>query len=122
MPQPQKRKKFPIAGAGPAGCELAVIAAERGHQVVCHKEAEIGGQVRWAAEPTGKHDFHYLFDYYRAVLPKYSVDLRLGVEITPELVSKEKPDMVVVATGAAPFKPPIDAVEAPNVYQAWGCA
>lgn len=115
-----EKKKVLIAGAGPAGCELAVIAAERGHQVVlCDKEAEIGGQVRWAAEPTGKHDFHYLFDYYRAVLPKYSVDLRLGVEITPELVSKEKPDMVVVATGAAPFKPPIDAVEAPNVYQAW---
>ncbi|MGA8832680.1 MAG: FAD-dependent oxidoreductase [Desulfomonilaceae bacterium] len=115
-----EKKKVLIAGAGPAGCELAVIAAERGHQVIlCDKEAEIGGQVRWAAEPTGKHDFHYLFDYYRAVLPKYGVDLRLGVEVTPDIVSKEKPDVVVVATGAAPFKPPVDAVEAPNVYQAW---
>lgn len=115
-----EKKKVLIAGAGPAGCELAVIAAERGHQVIlCDKEAEIGGQVRWAAEPTGKHDFHYLFDYYRAVLPKYGVDLRLGVEVKSDIVSKEKPDVVVVATGAAPFKPPIDAVEAPNVYQAW---
>ncbi len=116
----KEKKKVLVAGAGPAGCELAVIAAERGHHVIlCDKETEIGGQVRWAAEPTGKHDFHYLFDYYRAVLPKYGVDLRLGVEVTPGIVSKEKPDLVVVATGAAPFKPPIDAVQAPNVYQAW---
>ena len=47
------------------------------------------------------------------------MDLRLGVEVTPDIVSKEKPDVVVVATGTTPFKPPIDAVEAPNVYQAW---
>ena len=40
-----EKKKVLIAGAGPAGCELAVIAAERGHQVVlCDKEAEIGGR------------------------------------------------------------------------------
>lgn len=115
-----QKKKILVAGAGPAGCEFATIAAQRGHQVIlCDKETTIGGQVKWSAEPTGKHDFHYLFDYYRAVLPKHGVDIRLGTEVTPELVSKEKPDFVVVATGAAPFKPPIDAVDAPNVYQAW---
>lgn len=115
-----EKKKVLVVGAGPAGCEFSTIAAQRGHHVIlCDKEAEIGGQVRWAAEPTGKHDFHYLFDYYRAVLPIYGVSLRLGVEVTPEYVLREKPDMVVVATGALPFKPPIDAVEAPNVYQAW---
>jgi 2,4-dienoyl-CoA reductase (NADPH2) len=113
-------KKILIAGAGPAGCELAVTAAMRGHKVIlCDKQDHIGGQVHWGAPATGKHDFHYLFDYYRAALPKYGVELRTGVEVTAELVKKEKPDVVVVATGAAPFKPPIAAVEAPNVHQAW---
>ena len=114
------RKKILVAGAGPAGCEFAVTAAERGHNVILlDKERAIGGQVRWAAEPTGKHDFHYLFDYYTALLPKYGVDVRLNTEVTPELVLKEQPDIVVVATGAVPFNPPIEAVQAPNVYQAW---
>ncbi|MGB6065868.1 MAG: FAD-dependent oxidoreductase [Desulfomonilaceae bacterium] len=113
-------KKILVAGAGPAGCEFAVTAARRGHKVIlCEKEQQIGGQVNWSAKATNKHDFHYLFDYYRAVLPKYEVDVRTSTCVTPELVAAEKPDLVVVATGAAPFKPPIEAVEAPNVFQAW---
>ena len=113
-------KKILVAGAGPAGCELAVTAALRGHKVVlCDKEDHIGGQVHWGAPATGKHDFHYIFDYYKAMLSKYGVELRMGAEVTVDLVQKEKPDVVVVATGAAPFKPPIDAVEASNVHQAW---
>lgn len=113
-------KKVIVAGAGPAGCEFAVTAAQRGHKVIlCDREDRIGGQVPWSANATHKHDFHYIFDYYRAMLPKTGVELRLGVEVTPDLVEKEKPDVVVVATGAAPFKPPIEAVEASHVVQAW---
>jgi 2,4-dienoyl-CoA reductase (NADPH2) len=113
-------KKIIVAGAGPAGCEFALIAAERGHKVTIYeKEQEIGGQVLWAAEATNKPDFHYIFDYYRAMLRKAGVEVRTGVAVTPDLVKTEKPDLVIVATGAAPFKPPIEAVEAPNVYQAW---
>jgi len=113
-------KKILVAGAGPAGCELALTAAQRGHKVIlCDKERRLGGQVPWSAEATHKHDFHYLIDYYRATLPKRGVETRMGTAVTPELVSSENPDLVVVATGAAPFKPPIEAVEAPNVYQAW---
>lgn len=113
-------KKILVAGAGPAGCEFALTAAERGHKVIlCDKENEIGGQVFWSAEATRKTDFHYIIDYYKATLPRRGVEIRLMTEVNTELVSKEKPDMVVIATGAAPFKPPIEAVEAPYVYQSW---
>ncbi len=113
-------KKILVAGAGPAGCEFAVTAAKRGHQVVlCEKENQIGGQVGWFSQVTGKPDYRYLLDYYMTILAKSHVQLRLGMEVTPEVVAEEKPDLVVVATGAAPFKPPIEAVEAPNVVQAW---
>jgi 2,4-dienoyl-CoA reductase (NADPH2) len=116
----ERSKKILVAGAGPAGCEFAITASQRGHKVIlCDKETFIGGQVPWSAEATFKPDFHYICDYYRAVLPKSGVEVRTGVEVTPALVAAEQPDLVVVATGAAPFKPPIQAVEAPNVYQAW---
>lgn len=114
------RKKILVAGAGPAGCEFALTAAERGHEVIlCDREGEIGGQVFWSADATKKTDFHFIIDYYKATLPRRGVQIRLLTEVTPELVSKEKPDLVVVATGAAPFKPPIEDVEAPYVYQSW---
>jgi 2,4-dienoyl-CoA reductase (NADPH2) len=113
-------KKILVAGGGPAGCEFASIASERGHTVIlCDKENRLGGQVPWSADATHKPDFHYIVEYYAAMLRKTGVEVRPGVEVTPELVEKEKPDVVVVATGAAPFKPPIEEVEAPNVYQAW---
>jgi 2,4-dienoyl-CoA reductase (NADPH2) len=113
-------KKILVAGAGPAGCEFAATAAKRGHQViVCEKNAEIGGQVSLFAEATHKYDFHHLLEYYRAALSKDGIELRTGVTVTPEMVAAEKPDLVVVATGAAPFKPPIEAIEAPHVSQAW---
>ncbi|MGO9571241.1 MAG: FAD-dependent oxidoreductase [Desulfomonilaceae bacterium] len=113
-------KRILVAGAGPAGCEFALRAAQRGHKVIlCDKERHIGGQVYWAADATSKHELHHLLNYYRGTLPKFGVILRLGLDVTPEQVSQEKPDLVVVATGAAPLKPPMEAVEAENVVQAW---
>jgi 2,4-dienoyl-CoA reductase (NADPH2) len=73
----------------------------------------------WYAEATGKPEYLNIFNYYGAMIPEYGVDLRLGTAVTPELVSREKPDLVIAATGAAPMKPPIDAVEQPHVVQAW---
>jgi len=116
----EKPKKIIVAGAGPAGCEFAAVAAERGHKVKLYdKDSGIGGQVRWFAPVTHKPEFLNQLKYYAAMFGKWGVELHTGEEVTPELVAKEKPDMVVVATGAAPFKPPIDAVEQPNVVQAW---
>lgn len=116
----QQPKRILVAGAGPAGCEFALRAVQRGHKVIlCDKERHIGGQVHWAANATSKQDLHHLLNYYRVVLLKHGVNLRMGFEVTPELVSQENPDLVVVASGAAPFKPPIEAAEAANVVQAW---
>lgn len=116
----EKPKKIIVAGAGPAGSEFASVAAERGHTVKLYdKDSAIGGQVRWSAPATHKPEFLNQFNYYDTMLRKWGVEVHTGVEVTPELVAEEKPDLVVVATGAAPFKPPIEAVELPHVVQAW---
>jgi len=41
------------------------------------------------------------------------------VDVTPSLVAKLKPDVVILATGAAPIIPSIPGVDFPNVFQAW---
>ncbi len=113
-------KRIMVVGAGPAGCEFAATAAQRGHKVtVFEKEHYLGGQVHWACEATHKPELMNIFRYYRAMFSKLGVEVRTGVEVKPELVAREKPDLVVTATGAAPFKPPIPEVEAPYVVQAW---
>lgn len=115
-----KAKKIFVAGAGPAGCEFACAATERGHKVVLFDRVDyLGGQVHWSAVRTRKPEYLNMFTYYRAMLDKLKVDVRLNTELTPAFVAREKPDLVVVATGAAPFKPPIPEVDLPYVLQAW---
>jgi 2,4-dienoyl-CoA reductase (NADPH2) len=113
-------KKILVIGAGPAGCEFAVTAAQRGHRVIlCDRESSLGGQVRWSAPATRKPEFLNMFNYYDAMLTKVGVDVRLGVAVDVSCVKAQGPDLVVVATGAAPFKPPIPVADAPYVHQAW---
>ena len=47
----RSRKKVVVVGGGPAGMEVAWVAARRGHQVVLYeKEKQLGGQVLIAAK------------------------------------------------------------------------
>jgi 2,4-dienoyl-CoA reductase (NADPH2) len=113
-------KKIVVVGAGPAGCEFAVSATQRGHKVIlCDKEEYLGGQVHWFAQATRKPEYLNIFKYYGAIIAKHQIDWRPGVEVTKDFLIKENPDLVVVATGAAPFKPPVPSVDLPHVVQAW---
>jgi 2,4-dienoyl-CoA reductase (NADPH2) len=47
------------------------------------------------------------------------VAVRTRMEVTQELVELEKPDAIIVATGAEPLVPEIKGVERPNVVMAW---
>lgn len=105
------KKRIMVVGAGPAGLEFAVTAALRGHQVEVYDEnSEIGGQVRLLArnELTGGEDLRRLLAYYDTQLRELGVKVYLNMRVTPELVAKAMPDVVVLATGAA-IEPPSEA-------------
>ena len=116
---PSQIKKIMVVGTGPAGMEAARIAAMRGHDVTLYgKEKQMGGQLVVAAKPPGKEKILWIRDYEETQLKKLEVNIQLGTEVTPEFVEKEKPDVVVLATGAEPAIPDIEGIRGENVVTA----
>jgi len=114
-----KAKKIMVVGTGPAGMEAARIAALRGHDVTLYdKEKQMGGQLVYAAKPTGKDKLLWVRDYEEAQIKKLKVKVELGTEVTFELVASKKPDAVIVATGAEPLIPDIPGIKGKNVVRA----
>lgn len=107
LQQAKQPRRVAIVGAGPAGLEAARVAATRGHTVVVFEKAnEIGGALRLAVATPGRAEIGNLVEYYRVQLRRLNVELRLGAEATCEQIQAEKPDVVLVATGARPLMPP----------------
>ena len=46
------------------------------------------------------------------------VEIKLGTEVTEEMIQSEKPDAVIVATGSRPLMPPIEGLDSANVVTA----
>jgi len=106
----EKTKKVMVVGAGPAGMEAARVAALRGHEVTIYDKAgELGGLTPMAAfiKSGSTDEIPPLLAWYERQLKKLKVNIKLGKEVTPELVKKEAPDVVVLATGGKPLEAPI---------------
>ena len=111
-----KPRKVMVVGGGSGGMEYALTAKAAGHQVVLYEKGEtLGGVMNWAGAYTtlpNMEQIAYQPQYHRRMIEKDAVDVRLGTEVTAELVLSEKPDVVVVATGARPAMPEADGLAA----------
>ncbi|MEM5786440.1 MAG: FAD-dependent oxidoreductase [Syntrophobacteraceae bacterium] len=113
------KKCVVVVGGGPAGCEVARAAKVRGHRVLLlEKASRLGGQFNLAYLPPNKGDFSKLVEFYEKELPRLGVVVRLGTEATPEYLESLAPDVVVIAAGSAPSRPPIPGVNLPHVVLA----
>ncbi len=113
-------KKVMIIGGGPAGMEAVRTLAERGHHVVLYEKTDkLGGQWYIACQQKQKkQDYPNLLKCLSRGLDKAGVEVKLNTEVTPQLVKSEKPDAVVIATGATPQTPNIPGADGKNEVQA----
>jgi len=115
----RKAKKVLVVGGGPAGMQAAIVAARRGHKVTLfEKDARLGGQLNIAALPPHKGDIFHWIDYLVNELKRSGVQVRVNTDASGEMVNKEKPEAVVIATGGTPLIPDIPGVNKSNVVTA----
>jgi 2,4-dienoyl-CoA reductase-like NADH-dependent reductase (Old Yellow Enzyme family) len=95
-------KRILIVGAGPAGLECAVAAAERGHKMILvDRRSELGGFLIPLAEASQQAEFGKYLTHIRGRIAASDVECRLGQEADIGLVRDIAADAVVLATGAA---------------------
>ena len=116
---PREKKRVLIIGGGPGGMEAARVASMRGHEVtLCEKRKELGGQLLLSAVAPGKEKILWFRNYLVNQITKQHVEIRLNCPVDPEMIEREKPDVLILATGALPLVPAIPGIDQANVVTA----
>jgi NADPH-dependent 2,4-dienoyl-CoA reductase/sulfur reductase-like enzyme len=121
LPKATTFKRVVVIGGGPAGLEAARVARTRGHQVILYEKSDrLGGQLNIAKLAAKRGDYDGVARWLELQVKKLGVTIHLGTEATVEAVLAEKPDTVIVATGAVPLLPPIAGLqECDYAVSAW---
>jgi 2,4-dienoyl-CoA reductase (NADPH2) len=95
------KKKVTVVGAGPAGLQCALIAAQKGHDVtVFEKNARVGGSVLMASEvDQGAIELLRPITALEELCHKAGVVFAMNCDCDPDMIKKDRPDVLVVATG-----------------------
>ena len=105
-----------VVGGGPAGTEVAALAAELGHRVtLLERDNHVGGQLAVAARARVNRQYADWLGWQERRLQKLPVTVELGVEAGLDDVLERSPDVIVVATGARPRVPDVPGVQLPQV-------
>lgn len=109
-------KRIAVVGAGPAGLAFATTAASRGHHVTLFEASnELGGHFNLAMRIPGKEEFAETIRYFERQLELTGVTVRMEHRVSPQELSADDWDEVVVATGLLPRDPEVPGIDHPMV-------
>jgi 2,4-dienoyl-CoA reductase (NADPH2) len=112
-------RRVAVVGSGPAGMEAARVARLRGHDVsIWERDAQLGGKLEAAASAPSKREVLRFRDFEVRTLRELGVRIHTGQEVTHDVIERDGPDVVVVATGAAAIVPPFGGAEGTDVQDA----
>lgn len=115
----ERPKNVVVVGGGPGGMEAARVLALRGHRVTLFEKSDkLGGQLNLAAIPPEREEFIHAVNYLSNEMQRLGVKVELGKGADAALVNGERPDAVVIATGATPIRPDIPGIDRENVAYA----
>lgn len=117
LKQTDSPKTVLIAGGGCAGLEAALTLKKRGHNpIIYDASTHPGGQFELAGRAPRKAEMSQAAEHMVYLATKANIPIHTQTSVTPDLINKVKPDVVIIATGSHPISLPIEGADLPHVH------
>jgi 2,4-dienoyl-CoA reductase-like NADH-dependent reductase (Old Yellow Enzyme family)/thioredoxin reductase len=123
LPMTDNVKRVLIVGGGPAGLKAAAIAAARGHDVeLWETAATLGGQTQLAQLLPGRAEFGGIVPNLVGEATRAGARISTNKTADCKSITEYQADLVVLATGALPYAPLIETLDAEvnsPIFDSW---
>lgn len=113
---PGRAKNVMVIGGGPGGMTAAQTLQRMGHKATLYEKSDrLGGLMNDATAAPFKEYMRLYKDWSIKETENSGAKIVYNTEVTPELVEKENPDAVIVATGSNYIRPNVTGIGSASV-------